>query len=47
MIYSMKDIRLCDNAEIELTSKLCIDNNLEIAKELGCTEIVVHNGYIL
>ena len=23
----MKEIRLCDNAEIELTSNLCIKNN--------------------
>lgn len=104
----MKDIRLCDSAVLDVTSKLCIENNLgielqafhdpycdkdklileyknilpniknsrslhapfwelnlgtkmkgvrqetmnmfnyaySIAKELGCTEIVVHNGYI-
>ena len=105
----MKEIRLCDDGELELTSKLCINNNLgievqgfydpyiknkkellekykielsninggrslhapfwdlnigtkmhllkketmdmfnyayDIAKKLGCTEIVVHNGYI-
>lgn len=104
----MKEIRLCDNADIDLTTNLCIENNLgieiqafhdpycdkdkllieyknvlpkikggrslhapfwelnlgtkmqgirqetmnmfnyayDIAKELGCTEIVVHNGYI-
>lgn len=104
----MKDIRLCDSGELDLTSKLCTENNLgielqafhdpycdkdklileyknilpgiknsrslhapfwelnlgtkmkgvreetmnmfnyaySIAKELGCTEIVVHNGYI-
>ena len=105
----MKEIRLCDSGELDLTCKLCIENNLgievqsfydpyisdlqeelklhkekleeikggrslhgpfwelnlgtkmlgirketmdmfnyayKISKELGCTEIIVHNGYI-